>query len=387
MVSNAINSKLTIKPSGNSSHIISLITVKAPSVFSLPQRKEDFLALLKNLAEIFLLSTSEQVLKNVARSIKFLSAGDHARLNEAKADLKKLVSSIRNRILEHLTEQEETKDKNAGRRKSSRRQSSLRSITIGLDSNDDEDIGNESSKTVDHETALLLNLQRARIMAYSNIFADCLDDSNDSIEELCKLLSDEITQRLVSRKIITTPELIDHPNMGIWSTSDERLHVVTAGVVEEGLQLILAVTAQKLSVIIRERHLIVVDDEEVIAGSEDNEEDAENADNDTITTMRDRLISLVEQCYEQFLPAPNTYSKNQVKWADLVQESGGCIACDLRTLFPKEWSDAASPFLRRLAISEDSNLIGGYVRYIRLKEAEMVRSAPLFFIFVYVSIV
>lgn len=46
-------------------------------------------------------------------------------------------------------------------------------------------------------------------------------------------------------------------------------------------------------------------------------------------------------------------------------------ASDMRSLCPKEWSNAASSHLRLLAITEDARLIGGYVRYFRSKELKL----------------
>eukprot|EP00957_Ditylum_brightwellii_P095227 7253100-Ditylum_brightwellii.AAC.1 len=96
---------------------------EVPYVFSLPQRKVDFIKLLKNLSEIYLLSTDEQILRNAARSMTLLSEGDHARLDDAKAGLKQLVSTIHARILKHALDQESNDNDSNSRRKSFRRRS------------------------------------------------------------------------------------------------------------------------------------------------------------------------------------------------------------------------------------------------------------------------
>ena len=49
----------------------------------------------------------------------------------------------------------------------------------------------------------------------------------------------------------------------------------------------------------------------------------------------------------------------QVKFADTVQKCAYLCASDMRSLCPKEWSNAASSHLRLLAITEDARLIGG----------------------------
>ena len=56
-----------------------------------------------------------------------------------------------------------------------------------------------------------------------------------------------------------------------------------------------------------------------------------------------------------------------------MQQSGGKIASDLRTLLHRELANASSPFLREVSITDDSRLIGGFVRYFRSKEQEKLR--------------
>jgi cohesin complex subunit SA-1/2 len=362
---------------GSSSNFVTdtiiLYTHVVPSVFSLPQRKGDFLNLFKNLTEIYLLSTDEQVLTNTARSIKFLSEGDHARSNEAKAGVKKLVSTISDRIVKHLSEKEdETND--TGRFKASRRKSPRRTLDSMIDS-EDEGTHDGCSKQVDNETALYLNLRRARMLANFDIFSVYLDSCGESTEELCKLISKGLAQRLDSYKINLSSDTTDDPEKERWITSEDMLPRLTAGTVDEGLQLILATILQKLCAAIDEENLAVEDDNAIIDGIDDINEDDDDIDHHPVLTLRDCLISLVVQCYEQFLPStddPDTYTATQQLWADRVQQSGGEIAADLRSMFPKEWSDATSPLLRAFAIVDDSCLIGGYVRFIKSKEAERV---------------
>ena len=53
-----------------------------PSVFSLPNRKKDFLALCKELAMLYVRTSDEKVLNMVALSMKHLCEGGHSRTNE-----------------------------------------------------------------------------------------------------------------------------------------------------------------------------------------------------------------------------------------------------------------------------------------------------------------
>ena len=58
-----------------------------PAVFSLPQRKQDYVSLIKNLGEIYLSSSDDRVLDAAAASLVSLCKGDHARVAESKAQL------------------------------------------------------------------------------------------------------------------------------------------------------------------------------------------------------------------------------------------------------------------------------------------------------------
>ena len=345
-----------------------------PSVFSLPQRKGDFLNLFKNLSEVYLLSTDEEVLTNAARSIKFLSEGDHARSNEAKAELKKMVSSISDRITKLLTEVENKIER-------PRRKSPRRSIDSMLDDSEDGSTHSGLSKIMDNEAALYLNLRRARMLASFDIFSQYLDSKSLSSEDLCLSISRGLADRLLSYKTNISSDDVDDSDKDRSIASEEMLTRLTAGTVDEGLQFILLVVAQKLGEVISEHNLIFEDTDEIIDGIEDIDEDLDEIQH-PVLTLRDCLVTLVQHCYEQFLPIsdnPKLYSPTQQLWADLVQQSGGDIASDLRTLFPKEWSNAKSSLLRVFAIVEDSCLIGGHVRFIKSKESEQVSGCMLYF--------
>ena len=65
-----------------------------PTVFSLFQRRVDFVNLVKHLCEIYLQSNDESVLYQNSLSIVFLCDEDHARSPEVKAAAKKKVSQL-----------------------------------------------------------------------------------------------------------------------------------------------------------------------------------------------------------------------------------------------------------------------------------------------------
>lgn len=87
-----------------------------PSVFSLPQGKSDFLALIKNLSDVFLESSDEVVLQNTALSLVSLSRGGHTRAADVRLHLQRVASSLSVRAMELLASEP---DKGAGTKRKS----------------------------------------------------------------------------------------------------------------------------------------------------------------------------------------------------------------------------------------------------------------------------
>lgn len=321
----------------------------AQSVFTLPQRKNDFIALLNVLREVFLLSTDERVLRNSARSINYLSEGNHARSNDAKNGVRKLVMKIRDLILLHSSE--DTKEKKSRR---------------GSTTRDDDRMKFEK------ETALYLCLMRARILSWMGIFSENLDDDvkPDATEELFNAVADALTHRLGSFNI-TLPCNDEGETMKVqtWNSMESQLSNLTAGTIDEGLQFLLSVTAHRLYVTQHEENLILNGQRDTMS---DKDENHDVDDDHMVSRFQHRLISLVENCFQHYLDhdTKGKCSAEQINWSNSVQKSAGDIASDLRTLFPREWSDASSARLRSFAITDDSRLIGGYVRYLHGVEEE-----------------
>lgn len=79
-----------------------------------------------------------------------------------------------------------------------------------------------------------------------------------------------------------------------------------------------------------------------------------------VIRLRNWLLSLLELCFAQYIPSSDERDDNemskftrkflpdQIAFADFVQLTAGKVTSDLRTLFPKEFADAASPILRSL---------------------------------------
>ena len=104
-------------------------------MFSLPQRRADFVNLVKHLCEIYLQSNDESVLYQISLSIVFLCDEDHTRSPEVKAAAKKTVSQLHG------------------------------IITTDLLSNSKSLINCSISKEADTEYSLYLNLKRIKVLA------------------------------------------------------------------------------------------------------------------------------------------------------------------------------------------------------------------------------
>jgi hypothetical protein len=307
--------------------------------------------------DIYLLSTDKDVLRNCARSIRYLSEGNHARSNEAINGVKKLVGKVRDSILHHISEGKDI------------------SIDLSKASN-----GTDEQVKVENETALYLGLLRARILSWMCMFSEYLDDDVkcDAAEELFSAVADGLAHRLASFNI--TPrsgedDASDNTRVEIWNASVSQLSTLAARSVDEALQFLLSVIAQKVHDVQHDENLIMSDDRDESSDNGDDDRD-DAVDDHIVLRLRDRLISLVESCFQHFIDTNTKLkcSSAQKAWSESVQKSAGDVASDLRTLFPREWSNASSPLLRSFAITDDSRLIGGYVRYLHAIEEEQVRT-------------
>ena len=141
--------------------------------------------------------------------------------------------------------------------------------------------------------------------------------------------------------------------------------------VEEGLELLLCVTAWFLASV-EESESLLVSNEDLTENVVDDGDDTFVEDH-VVIRLRNRLLSLLELCFAQYIPSPaecdddetsankRSISSDQIAFADYVQLAAGKVTSDLRTLLPKEFSDAASPILRSFALLDDGRLIGAFV--------------------------
>lgn len=147
--------------------------------------------------------------------------------------------------------------------------------------------------------------------------------------------------------------------------------------VGEGLEFMLCVMAWFAHSVQVSENLIVEDDD-LIDNTMGDDEDDNSVEDHVVIRLRSGLLSTLELCFAQYIPSSEDHgdgestmvqhSEEQHSFSDFVQLAAGKVTSDLRTLFPKEYADAASPILRSFALQEDGRLIGAYVRFLTSKE-------------------
>jgi len=372
-----------------------------PTVFSLPQRKQDFMALIKNLGDIYLSSSDDRILDSTARSLVSLCDGDHARIPESKAQLRKVVVELRNRVVELMSSDDSTiatsavsVDPASGSDFTSvrsKRRSSAKKKTPASGARDtsspssdktsltDEGTDAPDAPDADSEYSIFLNLKRLKILSKKCDLSVFFDDRNNvnQLELLCNFVTDGLKSRLraskpVDMRLNADEETAEHKVID----SPEVLGAIGKSV-GEGLEFLLCVIAWFThSVQVSEN--LVVEDDDLIDNAMEEDKDDNTVEDHTVLRLRSRLLSTLELCFAQYILSSDDHgddetsvaqhSEHQHSFSDFVQLAAGKVTSDLRTLFPKEYADAASPILRSFALQEDGRLIGAYVRFLDSKE-------------------
>jgi hypothetical protein len=337
-----------------------------PAVFSLPARKNDFLALVKTMNRMILESTDETVLQNVSNALFVLVDGDHVRVADVKMQLKRLSMSLQDRLMELLRES----DPHNGRGKKSPKssQSSRRPARRSDASASSRSTSDTVSPAVDLENSIALCLLRWRTLfkrcPLPYLFEESNDDGEDvEVEGFYNTISEAIAKRLIDRK-----PLADKDDKGIeadarsvataWKTGEADIHPEVATSVNGALQVLLSILSWKVVETLKRQS----------EGMEvDNEEDL------VVLRMRERLVNLVGLCFDQFIDENDSvvYSDEQVDFSNLVQASASRAASDIRTLFPRDWTGASDTLRQKLALVADSQLIGGSARFLQQREDEV----------------
>eukprot|EP00569_Conticribra_weissflogii_P004744 CAMPEP_0171342406 /NCGR_PEP_ID=MMETSP0878-20121228/14224_1 /TAXON_ID=67004 /ORGANISM="Thalassiosira weissflogii, Strain CCMP1336" /LENGTH=1813 /DNA_ID=CAMNT_0011845061 /DNA_START=84 /DNA_END=5525 /DNA_ORIENTATION=- len=370
-----------------------------PTVFSLPQRKQEFMSLIKNLGDIYVSSSDTQILTNTAQSIVSLSKGDHGRVSEATAQIRNIVTEIRDRLVDLLSSDDSTVASSAlsvtekttsdvTSRRSSKRRSRKRSAgdcsSIASSHTSLTDESSARSVAADTEYSIFLNLKRLRILSQKiDLFAFFENTANDKnqLELLCSFVGEALKRRLHCCRPMELrgddASMADSEYNKVIDSPDVLAELGKA--VQEGLELILCVTGWSLLTLQNNENLVMNDDDIIGDVVKNDPEDNQSIEDNVVLRLRNQLLSLLQQCYAQYLPSSeerdddetsvgkHSFSSEQIAFADFVQMSAGKVASDLRVLFPKEYADAASPILRSLALVNDDYLVAGNFRFIGSK--------------------
>jgi cohesin complex subunit SA-1/2 len=371
--------------------LVSLPQFLIPTVFSLPQRKQDFMDLIKNLGEIYLSSSDTRILDNTARSLVSLCNGDRARAAESKAQLRKVVVELRDRVVDLMTSGDDgttiatsaisVSDFTSVAR--SRRSSGRKKVPAGSPSSDKTSLTDDDTKgtsDADAEYSIFLNLKRLKILSKKCDLSVFFDDRNNvnQLEMLCNYITIGLKSRLRACKPVdlrlnadeetTVHKLIDNPNV-----------LAACGKsVGEGLEFLLCVLGWFVKSV-QESENLIMDEHDIIDNViEEDEEEDKSVEDHVVIRLRDGLMTILELCFAQFIPSSYDHgdgestavqhSEEQHAFSDYVQLAAGKTTSDLRTLFPKEYADAASPILRSFALQDDGRLIGANVRFLDSKE-------------------
>ena len=167
--------------------LASLPRFLVPTVFSLPQRKHDFMSLIKNLGEIYLSSSDDRILNNIALSMVSLSNGDHARVADSKGQVRKIVVELRDRVVELMSsddsksamsmdpESSELVSHSSRRRSSRGKAKSGNSIASSQTTLTDEE--SNKSAAADTEYSIYLNLKRLKVLSKKCDLSASFEDS------------------------------------------------------------------------------------------------------------------------------------------------------------------------------------------------------------------
>jgi len=313
--------------------------------------------------------------------MSYLSRDGHARSNDIKSNVKKIVDELKHRIITLVSsnddkqEIENNESTSKGKRKKKLKGEIKKKRRVSLHVSESLSLASEE----DREYALMINLKRLRTLVKQfDVLTFFGDDEGAEIftARLASNLSTKLNQRKHDKSLFN---------------ENSKVHAVVAESIHEGLSVMLTLAAWRLRLLQKEEKILLEKEDILGLGKDELAEDEINEPH-FVVNLRNRIISVVELCFEQFLMHENTgeemsldkFPEAMVKFANSAQVIAGKIASDLRILFPKIWQKAASPLLRSLALTEDGKLIGGFVRHFRSQE-DTVSLFAVFTLILYVK--
>jgi hypothetical protein len=315
-----------------------------PSVLNASSRVKEFRSLVSSLSSIFVESTDLATLKNCCSSIAVLASGDHARSDDALLALKDVIGKLRTHLLDLFSKKAKRAEVAA----------------------DDDDHDESLETSADLDMSISLCLCRLSIAAKRWCIADLFGDNeskdadlDDIGEAVAKYLDAELLLRQPRMKTVDGEEVLVAPEA--MAKIDESTHFAAANSVSAGMELLLCLMAWRLKEEIQK-----IDNGEAESGDE-------YVRNHVAIRLRDRLLNLFVNCYEHYISPDELEHVTEVhcKFSVAVQEHALKISGDLRSLCPRKWMEARSPFLVACAIADDSKLAGSSNRFVRSQAARV----------------
>jgi len=211
------------------------------------------------------------------------------------------------------------------------------------DADDPEELANV-------ELGLSESLKRLNILQKKWPVSSLVRGGHSFVEKLSVATSESIARDLNDRKFTDEG---DDKVPEIWESLPKDIHLLVEESVVAGLSFLFSTTFWAYG-----EHLKTIDGEGGDGGV-------------ALVAMRDRLLKLLSLSFEMYVEEGQDIRQYHKSFSRRVQAHAINIACDLRNLFPKRFQNKADTALRACALSDDSHLIGGTVRFLRCQEQQL----------------
>jgi cohesin complex subunit SA-1/2 len=337
------------------------------SVLGLPSRKPDFQNVLKSLCQLYLDSSDEVTLQNVAATLSRWVEGDHTRVSEVKMQLKRLSRSLQDRLMDRFRESDP--ESTTGGRKSPRA-AKKKQRTDHSQSSSLEIFSTSPEVDLEHSIALLLFRWKVLLEGCNTkyLFDEPEENEEHEMEGLFNTIAEAMGKRLKDREP-TPEEKSAHDDRtiatisSIWKDGDPNVHEEVAKSVDLALRVLLLIIASELADTLERRA------ESENLGENDMDFDSQEF---PVFKHRDAFVKLLIICFEQFLEKDAACSDDQYTFAGKIQASAGKVLSDLRSLFSPDFSEASDPLLRALALQGGQDvamLLGGFARWFQSRDS------------------
>ncbi len=291
------------------------------SVFSLPQRKNDFVSLCKALATAFTKTSDVSVMHAIAMSLTHMSSGSHSRKSDAQKHMSKLANDVAGKVTD-LCDLRVTAAKKKGK-------------------ND-----------VDQDSEYSLGLALTQMAAFAKRVDLVGVMGSDDVDAVVDSIQGAVEARVEN------------------STKDNQFLSDSSKVVQGGLNVLLGVLAWKVNSVHKtedSKARPVADDDDIMKDGDSDEDDDVQED---AVAVRNKLLDMCGLCLDlkgegEDDGMPLETETDFAKFRDAVQFSAVQTASDLRSLCAKGLSNASNATLRELAMKDDAALIKGMTKFLK----------------------